>query len=311
MRTFALSICVVAACGNSSSPPDHPVDAPNTKLDGGITTGNAYDQDGPTPYTVETHQLNAGGSAFNVTLYMPSTSGPHPIVSISAGTSQTAAAYAPHAKRLASYGIAAIIADDPGVLTNTSDVLPNSIYVVDTYLPSLGAAVDLTRVGLSGHSRGGAVSLLTAQHLPGKVKAWFGLDPVDNEFGQAPREYARTKMSMMTIPTAFIGGSVVGNCAPVADSYQLLYPKAAPPSVLIVGIGAEHTQFESQDACSACSICTPAGTADATVVLAYTVRYMTAFFARELNADTSVGAAFEGAGASEDIAASRVTIMSK
>jgi predicted dienelactone hydrolase len=309
MRRLVFWVVVVAACGNSSNPADDPVDAPS--IDSTITTGGAYDQDGPTSYTVETHQLDAGASPFNVTVYMPSTPGPHPVVSISAGTSQTAAAYAPHAKRLASYGIAAIIADDPGVLTNTSDVLPNSIYVVETYLPSLGAAVDLTKVGLSGHSRGGAVSLLTAQHLSGKIKAWFGLDPVDNEFGQAPREYARTKMSTMTIPTAFIGGSVVGNCAPAADSYQLLYPRAPSPSVLIVGIGAGHTQFESQDACTACSICTPNGTADSAVVLAYTIRYMTAFFGRELNGDTTVGAAFQGAGASEDIAAMRVTIMSK
>lgn len=75
--------------------------------------------------------------------------------------------------------------------------------------------------------------------------------------------------------------------------------------------GAGHTQLEPADACTACGICSPSGTADPAVVLAYATRCLTAFFARELLGDTGVGATFDGALGPADVAAGRVTIMGK
>jgi hypothetical protein len=310
-------VASVAACGHSSgsgatgdaSTAGGDV-APNG--DGGIS-GNAYDVDGPISYTMQTTQLTAAGHTFNTTVWLPGSPGKHPAVNISCGSSQTAAGYAPYAQRLASYGIAVFLEDDPGVLTNTGDVLPNPIYVVDTYIPTMFAdSIDTTKIGLAGHSRGGAVSLLVAEHeLAGKVVAWFGLDPVDNEFGQAPREYARTDLHAIGIPTAFLGAQIASNCAPAADSYPTLYPLAPSPSTLIVGVGAGHTELEPASACSLCSICSPSGTADPDVVLAYATRYLTAFFAHELLGDSSVGVDFAGAGAGGDVAAGLVTITSR
>jgi hypothetical protein len=68
--------------------------------------------------------------------------------------------------------------------------------------------------------------------------------------------------------------------------------------------------FEVPSECEFCSFCT-AGTASQAQVIAYAERYLMAFFARQLLGDTSVGAAFEGAGASQDVAAGLVTIESK
>ena len=53
------------------------------------------------------------------------------------------------------------------------------------------------------------------------------------------------------------------------------------------------------------------GTANQQVVLRYAVRYLTAFFARELLGDASVGKTFQGAGATADEAAGLVQITSK
>ncbi|HEX4456044.1 MAG TPA: hypothetical protein VH143_34525, partial [Kofleriaceae bacterium] len=162
MRTWVW--LVVAACGHSSdlsmgsNAPVHdgPTDAAT------MMSGVPYGSDGPVPYTVQTATLTAG-TTFNITAYLPTTSGLHPAVSFAAGSQQTAAGYAPYGERLASYGIAAIIADDPGVLVNTGAVVTNAVYVVATYIPNTFAdTIDTTRIGVAGHSRGGAASLAAA-----------------------------------------------------------------------------------------------------------------------------------------------------
>ena len=86
---------------------------------------------------------------------------------------------------------------------------------------------------------------------------------------------------------------------------------AGGPSALILGKGAGHTELELAAGCTGCTLCTPAGTADQPTVLAYAVRYATAFFARELLGDAHVGADFAGADAAADIAAGAVTISAK
>ena len=85
-------------------------------------------------------------------------------------------------------------------------------------------------------------------------------------------------------------------------------PAVAPsPSVELVAIAAGHTQLQDQDHCVGCAACSPYGTADDDTVLAYSVRYLTAFFARELLGDASVGAGLDGAGVALDVAQGRVT----
>jgi dienelactone hydrolase len=300
-------VLAAAACGHSSamkSSDGGTADAPDAP-----PSGIAYDTDGTIAYTMETDTV---GSA-SVTVWMPSSPGKHPAVVIACGSTQKAPGYAPYAKRLASYGIAAFVIDDPGAFTNTVDVVAADANVAVTWMPAtFGDRVDVGKVGLAGHSRGGAVSLLLAEHeMAGKVVAWFGIDPVDNQFGMTPGKFARTDLPQLAIPTTYLGAQVTSNCAPAADSYEMLYPKTPVPSVLLVGIGAGHTQFEPPDQCTACSICSPSGTADQPTVLSYAVRYVTAFFARELLGDASVGKTFDGAGAAADIAAGRVTLMSK
>jgi dienelactone hydrolase len=316
MRVTTIA-ALLAACGSQSM---HPAGDGSVTGDGSggppdvsPPANGTYDSDGPGTYAVTMHQIPAGGRTVNATMYMPDSPGKHPLVALACGSTQTAAGYVTYGKRLASYGIAALLMDDAGALVNTGDITPADAEVVTTWVPAnFGDKVDLAKVGLAGHSRGGAVSLLLAEHeLKGKVVAWFGLDPVDNQFGMAPRQYARTDMSKIGIPTAMIGASVISNCAPAADGYQMLEPLAPSPSTLIVGIGAGHVQFEPADGCSVCSICSPNGTADSAVVLAYATRYLTAFFARELLGDAGVGASFDGTLGPADVAAGRVTITAK
>ena len=115
---------------------------------------------------------------------------------------------------------------------------------------------------------------------------------------------ARTQLGAIGIPTVFDGASVPTSCSPATDNYAVLYAVAPSPSVELTWVGASHTQFEDPATCNACGLCSPSGavTADPTVVLSHSIRYLTAFFARELLGDASVGATLDGAGAGADVA---------
>jgi hypothetical protein len=261
-RVLACSLLTFGAIGCSTS---------QSASDGGAGTEASvvagygkYSQDGPATVTTTTVGVTPPvGSAFEVTLYVPSTSGPRPLVFLSSGFTQNALAYGPYAQRLASWGIIALLRSDPGIGEATADVVRDAEYVIDGWLPGqnqqatgpLSGRVDLGKLGLAGHSRGGQVALL-------------------------------------------------------ADDYQVLFAAASPPVVAMTAVGADHTMFEDPTHCVFCGLCTP-GTADAGAVLDLSVRYLTAFFARELLGDTSVGATFEGAGASLDVEAGLVTVESR
>jgi predicted dienelactone hydrolase len=288
--------------------------AADASEDGGDAMG-PYGQDGPIAFTVQTASLTNAGRTFTVTAYLPAAAGGRapPVVSLSPGLLQPASAYMVYGKRFASHGIAMLVRDDPGALGVTTDVAADIAYTVATWMPTaLGAKVDAGNVGLIGHSRGGKATLLAAEGaLKGHVKAWFGLDPVDASAFGGGGPQARDGIAAIGVPTAYLGASVASTCSPVADNYEVLFAAGVGPSVKLTGIGAGHTQLEDGTACSACGLCTPAGTADSATVLAYALRYATAFFARELLGDARVGAGFEGAGVAIDVAGGRVQVTVK
>jgi len=286
--------------------------------DGSTTSTGRYGSNGMSSVTTSTFSVTgSAGSPFDVNVYLPSGAGPFPVVILSSGGLQKAAAYTPYAQRLASWGIIAITRDDPGLLANVDDLVANVAYLVTTWLPAQNSAaggklvgkVDVAKIGLAGHSRGARVSLIAAAgEARGKIKGFFGLDPVDD---RAP--YARTGIATVNVPLAFIGettDSAAGNCAPAGSNFEFLYSLAASPIVAITVANADHTMFQDQTSCTFCGVCTK-GTALPSAVLSTSIRYLTAFFARELLGDTSVGAAFQGAGAATDVASKIITIVSK
>ena len=303
---------------SSSTPPPPPSTdgGADAGRDGSATTGpSKYDTNGT--HAFASTVVTEGGTS--TVVVAPTAPGKYPVVSLSPGLQQPATAYAGYAARLASHDIITVMRNDGGVLTGTAAVESAITGIVTTWLPAENARagspiqgkVDLTKVGLAGHSRGGKASLLAAENgLKGKIAGWFGLDPVDaTAFGDNVK--ARDKLATVGVPIAMIGAEVASSCSPAADTFAALYAASVSPSVLVKGKGAGHTQLEDPATCAACGLCTPAGTADGKVVLAYAIRYLTAFFARELLGDTSVGPSFAGAGAASDISLGRVEITAK
>ena len=281
--------------------------------------GAGYSSDGPVAYSTTSLSVSTGADSFTVNVWVPSTAGAHPVVSFSPGLEQLSAGYAPYATRLASWGFIVLMRDDPGILVSGDTVATDLSYTVGTWLPAqnamsssvLAGKADLSHVGLAGHSRGGQVTLDAAeQGLLGKVEAWVGLDPVNTAYsaGTAPS----TDLPSIGIPTLYLGAGVQTNCAPAGDDYETLYAVSPSPSIAITVVGAAHPQFEDLGNCSACLLpCSPAGTAKSQAVLALAMRYLTAFFARELLGDVSVGTLLQGAGATADEAAGVITLTSK
>jgi pimeloyl-ACP methyl ester carboxylesterase len=337
----ALALAFVVACGSSSTatPADGdaggpgptsssggdsgggPNDGSTTSSGGDGSTGSPdgstsgahdYGQDGTFTVSTKSESASNGTSMFTVTTYLPSGKGPFPVVVLSSGLQQPGAGYAPYAKRLASWGIAAILRDDPGFGATSASVQADLEGLVKTWLPTADSgAFDASKVGLAGHSRGGQVSLLAAENgLLGKTKGLFLLDPVDSSNGSS----ARTKIGMLGVPFATIGettdstgGGFGMPCAPAADNYEVLYAAAASPALAITAVGGDHVMFEDPANCTLCTLCT-AGTADASKVLATSVRLMTTFFAKVLLGDASIDAKL---GTAADVAAGTLTVESK
>ncbi len=293
--------------------------------DRGSTTAVTHDYGSDGPESIEHFTVTAtnGSTSIPLTIYAPQAGGARAAVLLASGLQQPAVTYVPYAERLASWGIVTLLRDDPGILSSSTSVASDVTYVVGSWLPAqngdassmLYGRIDVARVGLAGHSRGGQATLLALEgDLHGKVSAWFGIDPVDSLPMGTSGPQARTQLGTIAVPTVFLGettdGSGASACAPTADNYQVLYGDAPSPSVRIDALGADDTQLEAAGSCNSCQLCT-AGSATASVVLDYSVRYVTAFFARELDGDAQVGATFDGAGAAADIAAARVNITSK
>jgi hypothetical protein len=290
---------------------------------------NDYDKDGPYSYTETMVDLDGPNGQFTIDVFVPSSTGAVPVVMLSGGYGQPAAAYAPYAKRLASWNIATILRDDPGPVpggrgpaTPQIIVLADDIaYVIDAWLNAqsvatpgptdpLAGRVALDKVGLAGHARGGQTSLYAIEtSAQGKARAFFGIDPVDAHTPNQPD--ARANLGGIDMPTVFLGETTDANgCAPTADNYAVLYAAAPTRSLEITALNAGAVQFEDPNACAYCGYCAK-GSAPSATVLAYTKKYVTAFFARELNGDAQVGATLAGAGLPADVTAGLVKSTSK
>jgi Chlorophyllase enzyme len=270
--------------------------------------GTRYGNDGPVGYTTSAFPVTNESDSFTVNVWVPSTPGTHPVVSFSPGLEQPCAGYTPYATRLASWGFVVLMRNDPGILVSGDTVASDLSYTVGTWLPAqsgmsssvLYGKADLSLVGLAGHSRGGQTTLVAAEEgLHGKIQAWVGLDPVNTAYsaGTAPS----TNLPSIGIPTLYIGAGVATN-----------YAVSPSPSIAITVVNASHPQFEDLGGCSACGlVCSPMGTANSETVLDDAIRYLTAYFARELLGDSSVGPLFQGAGAPADEASGAITVVSK
>lgn len=234
-----------------------------------------------------------------LTNYLPDGAGPFPVVVFAHGFQLSSSDYRSYGEHLASWGFVVIMPDLPG-----SMFVPETHAALRDYMVALldwvevnaGVAggpldgvADLSRLGISGHSMGGKIALLTAA-TDARPDAAFVLDPVDSgsPFGNNPVDYPSVTpelMPQLQIPLGLLGETVNAtggmggqSCAPAEENFQQYFEYATSPAIEIEALGASHMSFLDNPDCGfICDAC-PDGTDDPVTTRRLARGTMTAFY---------------------------------
>lgn len=220
---------------------------------------------------------------------MDSSRAPYPLVIFSHGFLLRGEHYRSYGEYLASHGFTVALPTYPTSLLNPSHVYlkDDLLFVLEYYLQlraghPLEGAIDPARMGTSGHSLGGKVSLFAAA-LDSRIKASATLDPVDGgpPSGGDPARFPSVTPEMMdeiAIPLLFIGSDLGGECAPEEENYERFFEAANPPAIEVTQLGVGHMQYLDNPDCGfACSVCLEGDTPSDEVRKA-ALTYITAFY---------------------------------
>ncbi|MFC2096003.1 alpha/beta hydrolase family protein [Candidatus Bipolaricaulota bacterium] len=156
--------------------------------------------------------------------------------------------------------------------------------------------IDGNRVGASGNSLGGKLSLLEAVTDP-RIRAIGVLDPVDtgNPIFENPRIFPSVAPELMPeihVPLLIVGSELgkemlsFSPCAPEKDNYQRFYEAANTPAIEITQLDVGHGQYTDPGAEAATMACV-VGDVDGEWVRRSSRAYLTAFFRATLLDDST------------------------
>lgn len=233
----------------------------------------------------------------DLTIFIPDGDGPFPVVVFTHGFMLGPGDYMSYGRHLASWGYLAVLPQMPGgLMPPTHRELKEYLMKILDWIdenaanpegPLLGRA-DASRLGLSGHSMGGKISLLVCTEDI-RPAASFTVDPVDAAGSPVvinPDDYPSVTPELMDriiVPLGLLGETVNATaagqaCAPEEDNFHQYYLYAVSPAIEIEIIGANHMSFLDNPDCGlACSACPP-GTDDPAVTRRLTQKAMTAFY---------------------------------
>jgi dienelactone hydrolase len=157
-------------------------------------------------------------------------------------------------RHLASHGYIAIVTSsqsatfEPNRLQYVADVRGTIDYLIAENAraasPFFGR-VDTTKVGASGHSLGGGISIVAAAEDPRILaSATFAAASLRDAgpLGAAPPPYADVEVANLNIPVSLINGSLDG-LIPVSTNGQVIYDAASGPRLLPSLNGGYHGGF--------------------------------------------------------------------
>ena len=305
----------------------------STTSDDDASSSSSTGEDGPLvdPRTEGEHEVELievdieteGGTSIPLTMYVPTSDGPHPVVIFLQGFLLGPDNYASYGEHLGSWGYVVIMPELPGN-TQSGDRDATSELIDWVAGPGtlegavLGGRADPELLLLGGHSRGGKVSFLTAT-TDTRVDAVFGIDPVDTAGGPGTNpspdnpSVAPELMPLVLAPMTIVGETVNAtggfmSCAPEAENFRQYFGAATAPAAAIEFLTANHMSFLDDPNCGlACSACT-AGTDEPWVTRRMTQGYMVAFAQWQLRGQDGYRDYLAGPFTQPDIDAGLVTV---
>jgi predicted dienelactone hydrolase len=309
MRSVFVLLLTLSACGQDPSSSASP--------------------DGSGPYPVTTRTLTAllgqRGKlppSVSLTVHLPSRGDatPVPVVVFNHGFGSDAQDYATYGERLASHGFAAVLATyDKGFTSYQThrELARDVLRVVDwlagaTSTPesSLSGRLDMERLGVAGHSRGGKQAVHAAT-MDSRFKACFTVDAVDAPppVGEHdPADYPSVTpelMGSLAVPSGYVGagrGSTAVDasgiaCAPANDNFHAFFKAAPSPSYEWLLPDAGHADFTDScardfDGTDGCGFCAKGD--DPAASHAFALRTLVAFFRVYLMGDDSARGWLDG-----------------
>lgn len=267
----------------------------------------------------------ATGDTVAVHVAYPTGAGRFPLVILGHGFQLPPSQYYGYLTQLASFGYVAMTVDFPTSFTGNDNgrQAKDILAAIDWAKTdaSLGASVDASAVGTTGHSLGGKLALLAATMDP-RIKAAIALDPVDGGGPSGCSAPACVQVApllpTLSIPTAFLGETIDATgtfqaCAPQSTNFSTFYAKAKTPSLQVTLAGANHMSFlDDVEACGlVCALCNPA-TAPNAQINATARAFVVAFFERHLRGNAAYETYLTGAKAqARYVATGQAVIVSK
>ena len=328
-----------AATAGDGGAPD--MDAMTPVVDSGTDTGSDAatpdaggsgladpNADGSMASTMSSATVHDAIGDIALTIVRPNGLGPFPVVLFLHGFQLSPSDYTSYGERLASFGYVVVMPHFPGSLFSSpthAELLTATQHLLD-WLESANAAggalegaVDLSAIGIAGHSMGGKISYLTAS-ADARIKAIFGVDAVDaggGPLGGSATDYpsvAPERMGDIHVPFVSLGETTNGSgggfgmaCAPSDQNFEQYFAAAASPALKVDVLGASHMSFLDNPSCGfTCSAC-PSGTDDPATSRALAQKYMVAFFERTLRHDERYARWLTGADMAADVSAGLVT----
>ncbi len=273
------------------------------------------DKDGPYQTAVKDDKVTVNGTSLNVHSVYPvdgPEAGPYPVVIIAHGFQLPVTQYYKYVDRLATFGYVALTVDfQAGFFGANNTVNAQELLAgLDWAETALPGKANANNAGMTGHSLGGKLSLLSATLDP-RIKASIVLDPVDGGGGpgggcQPPACIdVSALMPNLNIPTGFLGETTdaMGGfqpCAPAAENFLTFYSKTNSPSFAVTIKGANHMSFlDDVASCGlTCSFCNMATLPNAQVN-AMSRAYVVAFYERYLRGNSAYETYLTGAKAQE------------
>jgi predicted dienelactone hydrolase len=211
--------------------------------------GGPADPSAPGPYTTTQVTINVttAGQSSTIDVRMPQAPlAARPLVVINHGWMTTTALYTQIADHLASRGFVAALFQQPVISsTSTPDWSTQLRCAIDALLAAnapggaLAGAIDTTKIGVMGHSYGGATVIYATGDDP-RIKACVALAPV-NQYWAAQIEGQAAKI---TVP--FLVEAAQNDNLAIPASYTRPFFQAATqaPSKLYIELaGADHMVF--------------------------------------------------------------------